>query len=48
MILPNDERDQRINSFLYRKFKEFDMLDETPTIGEIKSYGPTLNFRSTS
>ncbi len=43
MILSEPERDRKINDFLNRKFREFNIDDNEPTIHEIRSFG---NLRS--
>lgn len=43
MILSEPEQERKINDFLTRKFREFDISDNEPTIHEIRSFG---NLRS--
>lgn len=39
MILSDSERDHKIDSFLSRKFKEFDLEQDIPSVREVQSFG---------
>lgn len=39
MTLSDAERDDKINSFLSKKFREFDLEGNTPSVREVQAFG---------
>ncbi len=39
MLLSESERDRKIDDFLARKFRQFDIEDNMPSVREVRSFG---------